>query len=91
MTSTRVVLDELVEAAGGLEAIASDCEVPTRTVLLWLTGASQIPLEMRLRLTVVAIGLGMWEPPPRSRSGLHCIAPAFVLKTELPRRVRHAE
>lgn len=65
MTTTRVVLDELVEAAGGLEAIATDCEVPTRTVLLWLAGASQIPLEKRLRLALVARGLGMWEPLPR--------------------------
>lgn len=91
MTTTRVVLDELVEAAGGLQAIASDCGVPTRTVLLWLAGATEIALENRLRLALVAMDLGLWQPPPRDRGGLHYVAPAFVRRTELPRRVRLVE
>ena len=88
MQETRVVLDELVEAAGGIDAVARECDVPKRTVLLWLAGASEISFEMRLRLALVAKAVGMWEPGPRTDDVLHCIAPAFVLRTELPRRVR---
>jgi hypothetical protein len=88
--ATRIVLDELVEAAGGLGPTSKACEVPTRTVLLWLTGANEIPLAMRVRLGVLARRLGMWQGAAPHRSGAHALAPEFVLRAELPRRVRRA-
>jgi hypothetical protein len=84
-----IAFEDLVEAAGGVEALALECGVPVDVVHGWLAGDDPPGYEMRLTLAGVARDLGML-PPVVSRSGPHLLVPEFVPRVWLEAGLRHA-
>jgi hypothetical protein len=72
-----VAFEDLVEAAGGADALAHECGVPAATVQSWIAGDVLPTEDMRHVLAHVARELGVL-PAVRSRSGCHLLAPEFV-------------
>jgi hypothetical protein len=85
-----VLLEELIEAAGGFDELARECGVDRASLRAWLDGTRHPSVEMRFRLAVIARNLGVIPPLIRGKSGPHAIAPEFVSKATLQRARQRA-